>query len=370
MASIQKRPDGRWRARYRDNAGREHAKHFPRKREADKWLREQESALDSGTWVDPSRSSITVDDWSAQWLAGRVHLKPKTVASYESLLRTRVLPTWGTVPLTRVNHEAVDAWVAAMRRDGLSASRTRQAYHLLTAMLDAAVRANRLPRNPAAGVDLPRLPTTNRRYLTHEQVAALADACGPHRPLVLVLAYTGLRWGEAAALRVRRVELLRRRVEVVESVVDVDGRHVWGSPKNHQARSVPIPRFLVDELAVHLAGKAPDDLVFTSPRGRVLRVQSFRRDYFDGAAAELGLDGLVPHALRHTAASLAIASGANVKAVQKMLGHASASMTLDRYGHLLGDELDAVAERMDAHRTDILRTSRGPASVARLASQP
>jgi len=141
---------------------------------------------------------------------------------------------------------------------------------------------------------------------------------------------------------------MRRRIEVAESVVDVNGKLVFGSPKSHQARSVPVPRFLVDDLASHLAGKTASELVFGSPSGAVLRVQSFRRRSFDRAATDLGLTGLVPHELRHTAASLAIASGANVKGVQSMLGHASATLTLDRYGHLFGDELDAVAERLDA----------------------
>ncbi|MDP9394864.1 MAG: tyrosine-type recombinase/integrase [Actinomycetota bacterium] len=160
----------------------------------------------------------------------------------------------------------------------------------------------------------------------------------------------GLRWGEAAGLRTRRVDLLRGRLEVVEAVTEVGSRHVFGPPKTHQSRSVPVPRFLRDSLAEQLAGKAPDDLVFTAPRGAVLRLPNFRRRVFDPAARRAGLGGLVPHELRHTAASLAIAAGASVKGVQSMLGHASATVTWDRYGHLYGDELDAVAERLDAAR--------------------
>jgi integrase len=98
----------------------------------------------------------------------------------------------------------------------------------------------------------------------------------------------------------------------------------------------------------------PKDLVFTSPGGAALRVANWRRHCFDRAATEAGLEGLVPHELRHTAASLAIASGASVLAVQRMLGHASATLTLDRYGHLFGDELDAVSEKLDrARRSDV-----------------
>ena len=122
---------------------------------------------------------------------------------------------------------------------------------------------------------------------------------------------------------------------------------VFSTPKSHQARSVPIPRFLVDDLAAHVAGKCPSEFVFGSPRGSVLRVRNFRRLVFDRAASALGLDGLHPHELRHTAASLAIASGADVKVVQQMLGHKSATMTLDLYGHLFGDRLDEVADALD-----------------------
>jgi integrase len=102
--------------------------------------------------------------------------------------------------------------------------------------------------------------------------------------------------------------------------------------------------------------RGPDDLVFPSTAGTPLRVQSFRRWRFDRADVAAGLEGLVPHELRHTAASLSLASGASIKGVQSRLGHASAAMTLDRYGHLFGDELDAVADRIDAARADWMRT--------------
>jgi integrase len=221
-------------------------------------------------------------------------------------------------------------------------------------------------RNAAAGVDLPRLPITDRGYLTHAQVDDLVERRGPHRLLVLVLGYTGPRWGEAAALRGRRMDLLRGRIEVAKSVTDVNGRMIFGSPKSHARRWVPIPRFLRDDLAVQLADRGSDDLIFPSSTQTPLRVQSFRRWHFDRVAVAAGLDGVVPHEPRHTAASLAIASGASIKGVQSMRGHASAARTLDRYGHLFGDEPDAVADRMDAARADWLRTEGEVASVRRL----
>jgi integrase len=135
---------------------------------------------------------------------------------------------------------------------------------------------------------------------------------------------------------------------------------VWGTPKGHERRDVPIHRFLVDELAVHVAGKPADALVFTAPHGGTLRVRNFRRAALDPAARALGLEGLHPHALRHTAASLAIASGADVKVVQQMLGHKSATMTFDLYGHLMGDRLDVVADGMDASRAAALAARSAP----------
>ena len=175
----------------------------------------------------------------------------------------------------------------------------------------------------------------------------LAEECGNYAPLIRFLAYTGLRWGEVAALRVRGIDLSRRRVDIAESVTEVHGQLVWGTPKTHARRAVPLPRFLARELAPLIEGRDPDALVFTVSRGGVLRVRVFRRDTFDPAVRKIGPAGFHPHKLRHTAASLAIASGADVKVVQMMLGHKTATLTLDLYGHLFPDRLAKLADRFD-----------------------
>ena len=361
MASIARRAEGHWRARYRDNSGKEHSRHFSRKIDAQRWLDQVTAAVQTGTYADPKAGRISVGEWATAWLERQADLndwKPSTIAGYESMLKVRILPVWASVPLNRVTYESAEQWVAGMVASGLSASSTRQAYHLLGAMLDGAAKAKRLGRNPVRGVDLPPLRQVERRYLTHRQVADLAAACGPDDGIVvLLLAYTGLRWGELAAIRARRVAPGARRIDIAEAMTDVKGRAIFGTPKTHQRRWVPVPTFLRDRLSERLANCQPDDPLFTSPLGAPLRGNNFRRRCFDRAAADVGLAGLVPHELRHTAASLAIASGASVKAVQSMLGHASAAMTLDRYGHLYEDELDAVADRMDEAATRILADS-------------
>ncbi|MGH3459585.1 tyrosine-type recombinase/integrase [Aeromicrobium sp.] len=365
MGNVQKRPSGSWRARYRDPAGREHARHFGRRLDVERWLASVENAKHRGEWIDPALARITVGEWATRWLESQVQLKPLTRRRYESIVTVQVMPTWEKVKLAEVTHADVVTWVARLQAGGYAAASIRQAHRVLSLMLALAVRDRRLTYNPAEGVRLPRAARKEPHFLTHDQVDRLADACTDYELFIRLLAYTGLRWGEATALQVKRLDLIRRRLEVVRTAVDL-GREVgYGTPKTHQRRSVPIPRSLVDALAEQVAGKDPDDLVFTSPRGNALRNQNFRSRSFRPAAAVIGIPTLTPHDLRHTAASLAVQAGANVKAVQRMLGHASAAMTLDVYAGLFGDDLDAVADRLDEAaaraRADSLRT---PAAVA------
>lgn len=349
MASIDKRVrDGNtsWRVRYRDPAGRQRNKTFARKVDAERYLTTVEAAKLAGSYVDPALGRLTVGDWAARWLDAQAHLKASTRERYAGILRAHVVPRWGTTRLADVSHADVQSWVSTLTRSSQPAT-VRKVHRVLSLVLASAVKDGRLARNPAEGVNLPRVVVGERRYLTHEQVHALAAAAGPYRLAVLFLAYTGVRFGELAALRLGRLDLLRRRAAIVEAVTEVNGALAWGTPKGHERREVPIPRFLVDELAAHVAGRGRDDLAFPGVKGAVLRVRVFRRGGFDPAASAIGVPEMHPHELRHTAASLAIASGADVKVVQQMLGHKSATMTLDLYGHLFPDRLDEVADALD-----------------------
>ena len=355
MASVKKRVrDGKttFVVRWRDPAGQQHKRSFVRRSDAERHLTSVSHNLLTGGYVDPAAGRLTVGEYAGTWLARQVHLKPSTRATYAVLLRRHVLTTFGDLPLARVERSAVVAWIVDLAGSGLSASTIRQTHRVFYMILGSAVADGRIVRNVAAGVPLPRPRTSEKRFLDHGQVSALADAAGPYAAVVRVLAYCGLRFGELAALRVGRVDLMRRRIEVVESATEVNGEMMFGTPKSSHRRSVPVPRSLVDELAVQCAGKAADAFVFTAPEGGVLWLRNFRRRVFDPAAQAAGLAGLTPHELRHTAASLAVAAGANVKAVQRMLGHASAAMTLDVYAGLFDDDLDAVADRLDAAARD------------------
>lgn len=372
MGSIEKRKragEVRWYARYRQPDGTQRTKVFARKLDAERFLITTESSKMQGSYVDPARSRLTVGEWSTQWLDGQTHLKPSTHARYAGILHEHVDPRWSRVQLGTITHADVQRWVTLLTQRHSPAT-VRKIHGVLMRILALAVNDGRLARNPAAGVNLPRVVAGERRYLTHQQVTALAEACGvpidpskhrrlsertsnTYRLVVYFLAYTGVRFGEMAALSVGRLDLARRRAIITASVTAVHGMGmVWGTPKSHERREVPVPRFLAAELTSHVAEKAGAELVFGGIRGGgPIRDAVFRAAAFDAAAQRIGMPGLRPHELRHTAASLAIAAGADIKVVQQMLGHSSAAMTLDQYGHLFGDRLDEVADALDHART-------------------
>jgi integrase len=190
------------------------------------------------------------------------------------------------------------------------------------------------------------------RFLTNEEVRALADAIDPrYRVLVLAGAYTGLRIGELAGLKLDALDMLRRRLTVTRSVNEVRGKLVVRSePKTAASRrTVALPRFLVDELAAHLAlVKDPDGWVFPAPDGGPLRRNGFRSRFWQTAVSRAGLAGVRIHDLRHTHAAWLIAQGEHPKVIQARLGHASIKTTLDVYGHLFDGLDEKAASRLDS----------------------
>lgn len=319
---------------------------FTRRRDAELRLAEVEVSKSRGDYVDPNSGRSTVATLGGDWLAAKERaLKPSTYRTLEASWRVHVEPKWGRVPVGDVKHSAVREWVGELSRDR-SATVVLRAYGILAGILDVAERDRRLSRNPARGLDnLPRKATKQRVYLSHDEVQRLADASGKYSTLILTAAYTGLRWGELTGLRVRHIDALRRRLQIVENAVRVGGGVHVGTPKTHEQRSVPFPEFLSLPIATLCEGKSRDSLVFGDGLTYLPRPQAgtTSRSWFLTALKTAGLERMTVHDLRHTAASLAVSSGANVKAVQRMLGHASASMTLDVYADLFDDDLDAVA---------------------------
>ena len=241
-----------------------------------------------------------------------------------------------------------------------SPTTVRRAYDVLNGVCKLAVKDGVIRKNPCSGVQLPRKTHKARTYLTVEQLLALADAAGERRAVILTLGFCGLRFGELRALRVEDVDIGRSRLLVRHSVVRVEGGFVEGLPKTHERREVPVPPRVMDVLLGECVGKRPDDLLFAgnSAGGRLGEVTASGRNWYARALAVAGVPRLAVHDLRHTAASIAISSGANVKAVQRMLGHKTAAMTLDTYADLFDTDLDTVAMDIDRRIGESVRDLR------------
>ena len=337
----------RYRVRYRRPDGRQTDKRgFKTRKAAELWEADNTVKMATGAWLSPEAGKTLLGAVADAWLASKTRVTPKTLAGYTTTVKLHLEPL-RPIEVGKLTPGLVQDWI-----DGLDGSpkTVRNAASILHSIMGRAVRDRLIQANPCDGLELPKVSEGERRYLTAAQVESLAHHSG--RPtLVNTLAYTGMRWGELAALQVSDVDAKARRIRVRRSVTEVSGTLHWGETKGRKVRRIPVSPFLADQLRFAVKDKDPDDLVFTAPRGGVLRYRNARR-WWDAAVVKADVpEGLTPHEMRHTCASLAIRAGANIKVLQEMLGHESAALTLDRYGHLYDDDLDAIADALEDLRT-------------------
>jgi integrase len=310
------------------------------------------NCIEGGSWPDPRLARTTFSTWVEQWKRMTPELRPTTRALYDYLLRSFLLPTFGDLPLGRIDALAVRTWQADQHRAAKVHTTTiAKAYRLLRRILQTAVEVGYLPRNPCtikgAGNERP-IPV---RAATVHQVAKLAEVIDQrYRALVLLAAYGGLRWGELIGLRVRHVDLLHGRVTVEDQITEVNGQLLVGPPKTDAGRrTVTLPAVVVQVLAGHLEQHAEpgvDGHVFPAPDGGTLRRSNFNRRIWQPALTKAGLQGLRVHDLRHTAATLAAAAGATTKELMDRIGHSSPAAAL-RYQHVIEERRSALALALD-----------------------
>jgi integrase len=351
VASIKKRPDGRWRARYRDPAGKEHARHFERKTDAEKWLTSVEHSKLIGGYVDPRAGRVTFGAWAVQWQASQVW-RPNTALSARYALGHAVT-RFGDRRLQTIRPSEVQAWVHDLN-DRLLPSMVRLAYQYFRASMKAAVTDRLIASSPCEGVKLPAAERERVVPLTVEQVQAIAAAMPDRlRALVILGAGAGLRTSEALAVTVDRIDWMRRTLTVDRQLAGAK----FAPPKSEGSRrTIPLPDLVLEALSQHLASYPSDGLIFTNTEGGPVRQNGFATR-LRAAAKRAGLEGMTFRDLRHHYASLLIHGGESVKAVQSRLGHSSASITLDVYSHLWPDSEDRTRNAVDAAwRADFLRT--------------
>ena len=368
--------DTRWKARYRDPQGRQRSKTFDRKGDAEKFLATVVTDMGRGDWIDPQLSRVTFKEWADAWWATTVHLRPSTRKGYSTALGARIRPTFDAVPIGSIDRSVVKEFIAELVARPLAPKTIANTALVLRLVLQEAVEGGAIRENPATKLKLPLTRRQEPRFLTAEEVARLVDATrDPYGFLILFAAYTGLRSSELCGLRVGKLDVLRGRVEVSETLMQVRGKTVIGPTKSDRTRSVPLPAFLRDEAAAFLAFRReqlgrtlePDDLVFTPiatangvTRTEFLYAESIRRYILKPALAGAGLPTEVrTHDLRHTCASLLISLGAHPRAIMERLGHSDISVTLNVYGHLfpsleekLTDGLDELYRSSERSRVD------------------
>jgi integrase len=369
-----KRKDGStvWQARYPDPArGGTHKieRTFRTKDEAQAWLVQQLASIHTGTHISPRQADRlfgeVIDAWKESW-AGR--LSPTTERGYESVILNYLRPEFGHRKIGSITREVVQRYINGLSSNPeLAPGTVRNVYAVLRTAMGSGVRMGVVRVNPCTNVDLPRARREEMLFLTADEVRAVAEAIDPHyRVLIYTAAYTGLRAGELGGLQRRDVDLLRGVVHVRRALKDVNGRLELGPTKTHAQRMVSLPTFLRNMLAEHLAqpspgGTGPEAYVFTMKGGGPLRHGLVYGRYFKRAVRGYTLRGKkVPgalpadkhslrfHDLRHTCAALSVAAGAHPKLIQARLGHSSIQITLDRYGHLMPNVSEALAEKLDA----------------------
>ena len=353
----------RWMAVWTDGTGRMVRTTHQTKDAAQAWIRAQDAAHASGGVVDRERSRTAVAVLGEQWLSTRLRARERTRQEDRRTWDRHIIPRWGDHAVGSIRREDVQAWVAELAAQ--YAPRTVDTIvRRLQTFLTWCVQNRYIQASPAARLDLPRGNQREHRYLTVEEVRAiLAGLPEWARPAVLTAATTGVRPGELWELRAGDVDLDRRRVRVSRSVSHAGRGVLVGPPKNGKTRDVPLVGEVVEAVRPRVDGQARDSLVFPSERGAQVRESNFTRRVWRTATERAGLEGVRFYDLRHTAASWAIRSGASVLVVQRMLGHASASMTLDVYAGLWDEDLDDVADRIGAMLDDNRTTTGGACSA-------
>jgi integrase len=386
VADVQKRDTAggtRWDVRYRDDARKQRKRSFERKVDAVRFARSVETDLLRGDWIDPKRGQEPFQVWADRWLDTLGARKPKTRESYESIVRKHLIPRFSTTPIAAIDYPVVLAFVGDMQRDGVGTGTVRNVRDVLRLVLGLAVKSGALKVNPVREVEVARTHKNEMIFLDPDQIMTLAAEITKPPPryrrherrcegypeyglLVRFAGFTGLRAGELVALRRKSLDLMQRRVEVNASASEAYGQLQIVATKTYERRTVPIPRSLIEELAMLTAGLHLDDFVWQSPEGGPFRYGNWFKRHFKPAIERAGLtEGTRFHDLRHSYAAMLIAQGAHPRAIMERMGHSTITVTLDTYGHLL-PKIDAALD--DA--MDTMYRASAPAHSADIRSMP
>ncbi len=353
--SINKEKNG-WKVRYRIG-DRQYSKNgFKTKREAEAYESEQLRKIRNQSWTDPSKSKTTLDQLFESWISTS-NRSARTNYDYRQLWDSRIRPTWGHYPVKSIVPTDLAKWFADLQTE-YKPTTVKKILTIFSQVLDWAVADRRIEENPLKRVkEISHGPLVKNRkasidkvVLTHQQVDALSEAVSEHyKGFILFLAYTGLRFGEATAIQIRDVNLLKKRLHIRRAWSNVAGQLIESKTKNSQDREVPIPDLLISLIEKRVTeATSPSELLFKSVNGSTIRNESFRRKVFVPALKVCSIAGFTIHGLRHTYAALSVQAGVNPKTLQKAMGHSDIRLTMDIYGGIFEGDLDVLSKKLDA----------------------
>jgi integrase len=345
--TVNKTSTGKWRARVKSKGNVVADQTFKLKHDADTWEAAQKRKLILGEFVDPKAGREPLGNLIDRWLESREGtVASKTHQNDRASLGKRVSASLRRRPIGSITAAELDSLLGTMLRSGLARSSVVRFRATLSAMFSWAVLSKLISRNPLDGVKVPTGLATNEAHEIYpfslaefrELIVRLGKINSEQAEIAHVLGLTGIRWGELCALRVRDVQAVPRMSFLVARSAP-DGHATRNVTKGGVARSVPLPPELIDIVARRMEGKTSQELLFSSPNGKPLNGNNWKRGM---KWAELGLGRRV-HDLRHTAATLWLTNGLDPKVVQSWLGHSSLTLTVDLYGHWMGNDADAAA---------------------------
>lgn len=350
----------RYFVRFRNpTTGRQSSRVYRVRRDAEQFARTLERLGPARTIAELDRAQAqasvpTLDEWAEQHIATLTKVTEGTRIGYRRMYARVWSPRLGSHRLDAIDHAtvaaAVNDYAATVTGKGhsrgpVSDKTIANAHGLLAAMMRSALREGLIARDPCEGIALPRRTEHTRveaRFLTHDEFARLLDVLDPHyRPLVIFLAGTGCRWGEAVALDVGDVDLAAATVRIVKAEKYDPSRATWqvGPPKTKRSRrTIALPPELADVLAPLVAGRARGERLFTALKGGPVRHRRVWGEVWKPAVRAAGLEPEPRiHDLRHTHVAWLIAAGVSLPVIQARLGHEHIQTTIDVYGHLLPD---------------------------------
>jgi len=350
--SMKKTDNGKYQVRFRDENGRQRAKSFTRKKDAEAFDVKVKIEVKNSIWLDPVASKAILKEIWIEFYDLKKGKKRSTQVEYENIWRLHLEPRWGKLSVSRIEQIEFDKWVISKK---LSPQRIGKIHLIMSMLLDHAVKKNNLKQNPLRDAlgkrdksNLPAIPVEiATEFLTLAELMSVANAAGPYKDVVLTLGLCGPRWGELVGLRVKDLNVAKGTFTIRRGLVEINGRLDESTTKNHRQRIVDLPDILKSVCHEWAFDKTLDDPLFPTLEGKHLRNTNFTRRVFIPSLMNAGVKKIRIHDLRHTAASIAISAGATPNMVKEMLGHSDVQMTMRIYAHIFEADREKVAANVN-----------------------